>query len=273
MTDGDIRSDRAIYDALYSPFDVDLISFRPGPKGRGGESAIALAYIDARDVMERLDNVLGPGNWSDRYHGAGEKAIVCELSVRINGEWLVKSDGAGESDIEGEKGAISGAFKRAAVKHGVGRYLYYSPNRYYPLVDGRYFSDEALHRIRNDFASWQRDYFGDHTPRQPVTPSGNVVHQGGSNRAVTINTEITDADKRNFMNALASANATRRQDGLPSVTGADLVSELSRAGLCEPGLGLSNWNQLYSLGQATLHTVIAMLRDRPCLIGADSIPF
>jgi hypothetical protein len=35
-----------------------------------------------------------------------------------------KSDGAGDSDVEAEKGAVSDAFKRAAVKWGVGRYLY-----------------------------------------------------------------------------------------------------------------------------------------------------
>ena len=40
------------------------------------------------------------------------------------GVWITKTDGAGETDIEGEKGAFSDAFKRAAVHHGVARYLY-----------------------------------------------------------------------------------------------------------------------------------------------------
>jgi len=39
-------------------------------------------------------------------------------------EWIWKADGAGDTDVEAEKGAISDAFKRAAVKWGVGRYLY-----------------------------------------------------------------------------------------------------------------------------------------------------
>jgi hypothetical protein len=38
--------------------------------------------------------------------------------------WVRKSDGAGETQVEGEKGAISDALKRAAVKWGIGRYLY-----------------------------------------------------------------------------------------------------------------------------------------------------
>lgn len=39
-------------------------------------------------------------------------------------EWVTKADGAGDSDVEAEKGAISDALKRAAVKWGIGRYLY-----------------------------------------------------------------------------------------------------------------------------------------------------
>ena len=53
---------------------------------------------------------------------------VCELSLKINGVWITKTDGAGDTNIEGEKGGLSDAFKRAAVKFGVGRYLYYMPN-------------------------------------------------------------------------------------------------------------------------------------------------
>ena len=37
---------------------------------------------------------------------------------------IVKSDGAGDTDIEGEKGAISDALKRSAVLLGIGAYLY-----------------------------------------------------------------------------------------------------------------------------------------------------
>jgi hypothetical protein len=37
---------------------------------------------------------------------------------------VVKSNGAGDTDVEGPKGALSDAFKRAAVLWGIGRYLY-----------------------------------------------------------------------------------------------------------------------------------------------------
>jgi hypothetical protein len=44
--------------------------------------------------------------------------------LRIGNEWIWKADGAGPSDMEADKGALSDAFKRAAVRFGIGRYLY-----------------------------------------------------------------------------------------------------------------------------------------------------
>lgn len=108
---------------LSAPFPRDQISWRAQNLKSDGTAALALAYIDARDVMDRLDEVCGPENWQDRYEFHGARTI-CNLSVRLDGEWITKADGAGDTDVEGEKGAISDALKRAAVKWGVGRYLY-----------------------------------------------------------------------------------------------------------------------------------------------------
>lgn len=110
--------------ALSDPFPDTAISWRIGATNGDKTKGMALAYIDARDVMERLDTVCGPGNWQDRYVETPKGRILCSLSVRIGGEWVEKSDGAGETDVESDKGAISDALKRAAVKWGIGRYLY-----------------------------------------------------------------------------------------------------------------------------------------------------
>ena len=84
----------------------------------------ALAYIDARAAMDRLDSACGVDSWACNYQPNGQM-MICNLGVRMpNGEWVWKSDGAGATDVEGEKGMMSDAFKRAAVKFGVGRYLY-----------------------------------------------------------------------------------------------------------------------------------------------------
>lgn len=95
------------------------------PFERNGRfSAMALAYIDARDVMDTFDRVCGPENWQDRYTETPRGRIICEIGIKVSDDWVWKSDGAGETAVEGEKGGISDALKRAAVHWGVGRYLY-----------------------------------------------------------------------------------------------------------------------------------------------------
>lgn len=111
------------FDRLRAPFPADRISWRVGATNREKTKGLALAFIDARDVMERLDDVCSPAGWQDRYPHANGKT-VCAIGIKIGDEWIWKEDGAGDTDVEAEKGALSDAFKRAAVRWGIGRYLY-----------------------------------------------------------------------------------------------------------------------------------------------------
>jgi hypothetical protein len=113
--------------ALSAPFPPDCVSWRVGSTTQDKSKGMALAFINSRDVQERLDAACGPANWQDRYEFHGPRTI-CYLSIRVDGEWVTKADGAGDSDVESEKGAISDALKRAAVKWGIGRYLYNLPS-------------------------------------------------------------------------------------------------------------------------------------------------
>ena len=117
-----------ILSKIAEPFNPATIKWRVGSVSKDKTKAMALAYVDARIVMVRLDDVVGANNWQDKYFETNSGRIMCELSVRIHGEWITKTDGAGDTGTEGEKGAISDAFKRAAVKFGIGRYLYAFPN-------------------------------------------------------------------------------------------------------------------------------------------------
>lgn len=85
--------------------------------------AQCVAYIDARDVMRHLDECVGVGNWADEYYQV-KNTLFCKIGINVGKEWVWKSDGGAETDIESEKGEASDAFKRAAVKWGVGRFLY-----------------------------------------------------------------------------------------------------------------------------------------------------
>ena len=108
---------------LFAEFPKDAVSWRSQSLTKTGDKAMALAYIDARDVMDRLDEICGSDGWQDRYEFSGPRTI-CYLSIKVGDEWITKADGAGDTAVEAEKGALSDAFKRAAVKWGIGRYLY-----------------------------------------------------------------------------------------------------------------------------------------------------
>lgn len=122
---------------LSAPFAPATVSWRLGPTNADKTRGMALAYIDARDVQDRLDAVCGI-NWQARHPWASGTLIACEIGIKIDDEWIWRGDGAGEieSDIGGSgerkeqaqdmarKAAFSDSFKRAAVRWGVGRYLY-----------------------------------------------------------------------------------------------------------------------------------------------------
>lgn len=122
-----------IFHQLKRPFPLASIHWRVGATNGDKTSAIALAYIDARDVMQRLDDVVGPGGWQCRYPLADSGLLICEIGIRLGDDWVFKANGAGDTAVEAEKGKASDAFKRAAVLWGVGRYLYALPNIWVPV--------------------------------------------------------------------------------------------------------------------------------------------
>lgn len=85
--------------------------------------AVCVPYIDARDAQKALDDVVGPSNWQSR-HKEEKGRLFCEVGIKVDGEWIWKSDVGSESNIEKEKGESSDSFKRACVMWGVGRFLY-----------------------------------------------------------------------------------------------------------------------------------------------------
>lgn len=143
---------------LSEPFPASAISWRVGAMTKDQSKGIALAYIDARDVMRRLDDVCGPENWQCDYPWSDGKRLVCRIGIRIGNEWVWKSNGAGDTDVEAEKGAMSDAFKRAAVLWGIGQYLYEVPNIWVPL-DNKKFSKETADDLTLRLGSWQTAYF------------------------------------------------------------------------------------------------------------------
>lgn len=102
-------------------------------KRRTGAGGRVMEYIDAYMAMNRLDDVLGPSNWEDEFT-VTDTCVYCKITITFpDGEVRSRGDASG-FDVKDAKGnvipnskvkktAFSDAFKRAARKFGVGRYL------------------------------------------------------------------------------------------------------------------------------------------------------
>jgi hypothetical protein len=122
--------------AHFAPTDIEWRIGQAGKKDDGTIWAKAFAYLTNRGIQDRLDDVMGPGQWRNEEprivqiadgDGKPVTAFLCGLSLKIGDEWVTKWDGAEPSDMEPVKGGLSGSMKRAAVQWGIGRYLYDLP--------------------------------------------------------------------------------------------------------------------------------------------------
>lgn len=99
-----------------------------------GDKAMAVAYVDARVVTKRLNDVAGIAGWQDAYKQVSPAAYECTLNVRFGDWWVSRTDvgGISEQPDAGDKvkAGYSDALKRAAVKFGIGAYLYQLPRQW-----------------------------------------------------------------------------------------------------------------------------------------------
>ncbi len=110
-----------LFAALAAPFDSTELKLR-------SQAGRQMPYVTARNVMNRLDEVLGPENWWDDFVPL-EHSVICRLTIRLpDGTVLTKCDAGGYAGLadpgDDDKSGFADAFKRTAVKFGVGRYLY-----------------------------------------------------------------------------------------------------------------------------------------------------
>src|SRR5262245_1141034 len=120
---------QAITTALAVPFEPRDVKFKP--QMVKNNRCLAMAYVDARLIQDRLDDVLGPENWEDAYDLLPDGSVMCRLRLKLGDQWITKIDvgSPSEQPDSGDrlKAAFSDALKRAAVKYGIGRYLYRLP--------------------------------------------------------------------------------------------------------------------------------------------------
>lgn len=162
---------------LRRPFTTAAVKVKPLTKaGRDGKSSAAF-YIDARLAVERLNAVVGPDHWSDEYRLLADGSVVpalhypieCRLTVCGVTRCDVGQLADSRVDDKAWKSAYSDALKRAAVKFGIGAYLYAIPRLRATanVVDGKVqgFTHEGEQTLRGAYERWlgnpELNRFGD----------------------------------------------------------------------------------------------------------------
>ena len=133
------KIDLSKLDAPFSASDLEWRVQRTMSNGKG----VLIPYITARAIMDRLDEVVGKENWEDSYKDItvdGKAGCECTIAIHISDSWVKKSDAAGATQVEAIKGSRSASLRRAAVKWGIGRYLYEMGEVIVDLSNGKYFN-------------------------------------------------------------------------------------------------------------------------------------
>lgn len=122
-------NEQELIQKLTAPFEAQDVEWRIQQTTQDKSRGLAVAFITSRAIQKRLDETVGPFHWKTTFapwHQIGKGSQLCALSIydEERKEWVTKTDGAENSDIEPVKGGLSDSFKRAAVQWGIGRYLY-----------------------------------------------------------------------------------------------------------------------------------------------------
>lgn len=125
---------------LREPFAASDVRWKPQAVSEKSNKALAVAYVTARAIQDRLDDVCGPENWQVSYAAGPAGGVICRLSIRCGDDWITKEDGADNTQVEAIKGGISDALRRAGYVWGIGRYLYDVPSKWLDadFVNGRF---------------------------------------------------------------------------------------------------------------------------------------
>lgn len=137
---------------LKKPFAPKDVEWRIQRKSKDGQKGMAMAYIDARAISNRLDDLVMRNiinGWSVSYRpvdmgtvkqqrrgydsDVAIKGFICTITLDLGDMTVSREDGANLTDFEPFKGGLSGAFKRAASMWGIGRYLYDLPTTWVPI--------------------------------------------------------------------------------------------------------------------------------------------
>jgi hypothetical protein len=143
---------------LRRPFGANAIKFKI--QATFQDSAMIVAHLDARLVIERLNHVCGL-DWADAYRPLSNGWVWCDLTVH----GVTRSDVGQGDGVVGPKAQVSDALKRAAVKFGVGVSVYAMSRVYLDYGPGpnelrtKTKGDKVTPRIDAKTERWLRDTY------------------------------------------------------------------------------------------------------------------
>jgi hypothetical protein len=125
---------------LQQPTPPDEVHYLPKNVNKEEKTALAVPYIDARFIHQRLDDACGPFGWqSDVKDIRGFVCVGIGILNPDNGTWVWRWDTGQEAqteaaeegeegeDVGGAKAIVSRGAKRAGVQFGIGRDVYDIP--------------------------------------------------------------------------------------------------------------------------------------------------
>ena len=179
---------------LREPFRKEELEFRVGATNNDKSMGLALAYVQARAIQNRLDELFGVDGWTVSYKEISA-GFICSLSIKINDRWVTKEDGAGMTEYESVKGGISNAFKRVASSgFGIGRYLYNAKKNWYPIRQqgrGYVFTETPILELNNEVEIKKREDIGKIVER---AEKRKIVIDFGKYKGMTLD-KIYEKDK------------------------------------------------------------------------------
>lgn len=199
-----MKTPQRIMRELSQPFSMVDLEWRVQQAGKTNNKfwARIIAYVTNRAIQQRLDDVVGAFHWRNEFsplpNSVGDGAL-CGISIKSDGEWITKYDGADNTNIESTKGGLSGSMKRAGVQWNIGRYLYDVEAMYAECISQDQFKalkqheKEPFERAKSkdgEFFYWMPKKLEDKfLPQKYITPS---IVEAISKLAKETDTKIDD---------------------------------------------------------------------------------
>lgn len=216
---------------LRRPFTAQAVKFKVQATWDGG--ALIVPYIDARLAIERL-NAVCPHLWTDSYEPTNTGLMWCHLTV----DGITRSDVGteiGKGDA-GKKGLVSDAFKRAAVKFGIGVSLYAMPKLRVKQSEGHLASDRNdKYKLTPNGESHCRNLYAGWLDTTGTQAFGKPLDHGDADDSVG-DAEIEQADAGA---SPTKAQAKRRQGQSDGKSSQATASQRRKIHALASGLGLT----------------------------------